>query len=164
MLLLQIEVNKGKMPYLSASFTLKAKWLQFTQGVEGGGYSLEFEVRYHVLLLLYCVVNFIRETSLWYIGWSYTIRIKLYGVHFMSNIFWIRIWIQIIFGQCTVIQGANILKLWVLQIQNFNVSLPSSSWIFCSTRDHLRRGWFYTLRFFRWHTESSISHANSSEE
>lgn len=49
MLLLQIEVNKGKMPYLSASFTLKAKWLQFTQGVWGG----------------------------------------VYGVHFLSNIFWI---------------------------------------------------------------------------
>lgn len=59
------------------------------RGWGGGGYSLEFEVRYHVLLLLYCVVNFIRETSLWYIGWSYTIRIKLYGVHFLSNIFWI---------------------------------------------------------------------------
>lgn len=64
MLLLQIEVNKGKMPYLSVSLLWKQNDCNSRKGLGGGGggYSSEFEVGYHVLLLYY-VVNFIRETS-----------------------------------------------------------------------------------------------------
>lgn len=63
MLLLQIEVNKGKDAILVCFLYSESKMIAIHARGWGGGYSLEFEVRCHVLLLLYCVVNFIRETS-----------------------------------------------------------------------------------------------------
>lgn len=63
MLLLQIEVNKGKMPYLSASIIYsESKMIAIHARGWGGVTPRNLKLDYHVLLLYY-EVNFIRETS-----------------------------------------------------------------------------------------------------
>lgn len=76
-----------------------------------------------------------------YIGWPCTI-LEVVSCTFLVKHFQLLAFFQIILGQ--FIPGcmyftALFCECWDL-IQNFNVSLPSSSLIFCSTRDHWRKG------------------------